>query len=159
LSGESRSGSLIRGALEMDVAPTAVSAFQEDEAAGIFETEVVDELACFSVAYESSGRQEDDAVFAVFAVALLSLAVAAGLSLEFLSVAQMNQSSQVSADFEDQISAPAAVSAGRSSMRNIFLSAEGYAAVSALSGRHFDKRFISKFHHMRTLLRRFEADS
>lgn len=110
-------------------------------------SEVFESFIGFRVFYDRPGRNQDYDVFPVSAVHVLSHARPAVLRLEGLLIAKLGEGAQVAANFENDIAAAAAVAARRSAHRNVFLAAEGDAAVSALTRCNYYCGLVRKPDH------------
>jgi hypothetical protein len=96
-----------------------------------------------------AGRQLENHVGAAGAGAVLAHAVAALLRLEVLLVAIVEQRVEVGHAFEDDVAAFAAVAAVGTAELDIFLAAEAYAAIAAVTGAHINLGFIEELHFQR----------
>ena len=91
-------------------------------------------------------RDLQDGVGAAPAGAVLAHAVHAGLGLEMLLVAEVDQRVEAAGAFDDDVAAAAAVAAVRAAELDEFLAPERDAARSAVAGANIDARLIEKFH-------------
>jgi hypothetical protein len=87
-----------------------------------------------------------DAVAALGAGAVAAHAVAAGLGLEMLLVAVVDQRVEAVDGFHPDIAAAAAIAAVRPAELDIFLAPERYAAGATVAGADIDLGLIEEFH-------------
>jgi hypothetical protein len=128
---------------EVLIAAAAAAAMGQYDAI-IRALEVVDQLAGGFVVNDRADRDLQDDIFALAASAVRAFAVAAALGLVLRVVAKMDQSVVALAGFDDDVSAAAAISAGRAAARNKLLAAKGHAAVSAVAGLDLDSCLIDE---------------
>ena len=137
-----KAGDLSRRRGEMPVAPAAAPAFAEDEV--LVGGHILDDFAALGVAHQRSWRHGNHRVLARGAVHLARLAVSAVFGDEFALVAEGKQGVGALVDAQDDVAAPAAVTAVGSARGDIFFAAEGDGAVSAVSRLDIDFYMIDK---------------
>ena len=93
-----------------------------------------------------SGRNAYYHILGVCTVELASRAVAAGKRDKFALVAESKQSIAAGVNAENNVSAPSAVAAVRSAVRDVFFTSEGDGSVTAVS--RLDVYFYSVNKHL-----------
>lgn len=127
----------------MHIAQTALSAVQHGDF-GVVAGEVCDDLAGFIVTDDGTLRHADHQILAVLSVHALSAALFAGRCHITGFVTEVLQSVEALIDFEDNVSASAAVAAVGTAGRHIELSAEGNVSVAALAALDENFCYICK---------------
>ena len=127
---------LRRGVLARFEMEIAASAFAASGDHGLLPRlgQVGDHMSALQVLDDRSLRDLDHIIFSVGAVHLLRLAIAAGLGLHLLVVAQIEQRRLSGIHPEDHTAAISAVSAIRAAIGDIFLPAECHDAIAAFAG-------------------------
>ena len=131
----------------MQVAKTALTAFGKKGLLTVF-VQVGNRLTGIQVGNHRSDRNTKFNIGCASAVAVTAAAVFTVLRLEFTCVAIVDQSIQISVCNCVNRAAAAAVSAVRAAFWNKFFASEGSNAVSALTRKNFNFRFIYKFHFL-----------
>ena len=108
--------------------------------------QVGEHRAGFVVEDLGADRRLQDGVGAAPAGAVPAHAVHAGLGLEMLLVAEVDQRVEAVGAFDHDVAAPAAVAAVRAAELDEFLAPERDAARPAVAGAHIDARLVEKFH-------------
>ena len=93
-----------------------------------------------------AGRHLEHDVVAVCAGAVLAHAATAGLGLEMLLIAVVDQGVEAIDGKRDHVSALAAVAAVRTAELDVFLAPERHAAVPAVARADVDLGFVQEFH-------------
>src|SRR5579885_175262 len=145
LAGIGTARRAVGGRLKVRVAEAAVPALQEHHAVADLQKFREFHIPIL-VENFGAGRHLDHDIRAARAGAVRAHAVAAGLRLEVLLVAIVDQRVQPVDAFYNHIAAAAAVAAVRPAIFDELLAPERDAAVAARAGRDVDFRFIEKFH-------------
>ena len=130
---------------EMGVAEAAVAAPGDDDALS-FACEIGEHRPGFVVEHLRADRNLQHHVGAASAGAVLAHAVHAGLGLEMLLVAEVDQRIEAAGAFDDDVAAPPAVAAVRAAELDEFLASEGDAAGAAVAGSNVDAGLIEELH-------------
>ena len=131
----------------MQVAKTALTAFGKKGLLTVF-VQVGNRLTGIQVGNHRSDRNTKFNIGCASAVAVTAAAVFTVFCLEFSCIAVVDQSIQISVCYGINRAAAAAVSSVRTAFRNKFFASEGGNAVSALTRKNFNFRFIYKFHFL-----------
>jgi hypothetical protein len=115
------------------VAATSLTTLSDEQAFSIFQKLFQYKLV-FAVFHDSSWRDEDDCIFSAATGFKSPFSVIASSSLPVAVTNDICQRSQVAINSNDDASAVAAVTSIRSTARDVCLSAEAHATVSAVSG-------------------------
>ena len=91
-------------------------------------------------------RDPQGRVRAIVAVAVAAHAMDAGLGLEMLVVAEVDQGVQALDRLDPDVAAPATVTAVRATVLNVFLPPERHGPAAAVSGPDVDLAFVEEFH-------------
>ena len=102
--------------------------------------------AALFVEHLGADRDFEHGVGAAAARAILAHAVDAGLGLEVLLVAEVDQRVEAAGAFDDDIAAAPAVAAVRAAEFNEFLAPERDAARAAVAGADVDAGLVEEFH-------------
>ncbi len=145
LAGIDAARSLVGRGLEMGVAEAAIAAARERDALADL-GHVGDQRFFVLVEDLGSGRNLEDRVGALAAGAVLAHAVGAGLGLEMLLIAVVDQRVEAADAFDDDIAAAAAVAAVRAAEFDEFLAPERQAAGAAVARTDVNLGLIEKFH-------------
>ena len=121
----------------MGVAETAVAAFGQYDALAQFGDVGDDRLTVFFHDFGADGDAQDD-VFAIGAGLHPAHAALPVLGKEMLLVAKVDQRVQPVDGLDDDIAAGTAAAAIRSAEFDVFLTAEGHAAISTGAGANVD---------------------
>jgi len=136
---------LVGGALEVGVAKAAVAALGDADAVANVREVGKQRLVVFCE-HLRARRDLDDAIFAACARAVAAHAVDAGLGLEVLLVAVIDQRVEIIDTLDDNVATMSAVAAVRAAVFDVLLAAEREAAVAALAGLYVDFRRIEELH-------------
>ena len=129
----------------MRVAEAAVAALGQHDAIADL-GEVGDHGLLVLVEYLRADRHLQHHVFAAGAVAVLAHAADAGLRLEVLSVAVVDQGVEPVDGLDHDVAAAAAVAAAWAAVLDELLAPERDAAVAAVAGANIDLGFVEEFH-------------
>ena len=91
------------------------------------------EFAGFAVSHNRANWDEDSAVFAISAVALIAFAVQPAACAEFWVEAELQQSVQLAGCFHADRAASSSIATGRAATRDKFLAAESGHSVAAVT--------------------------
>jgi len=138
---------LVRRALEMGVAETAIAALEQHDAlAGL--REIADQrFAVFLVNFRAYGHTQHSVV-AIGARHFSAHAVLAAPGRQMLLVSVVDQRVEIVDRFRPHIAAAPAIAAIRAAIFDEFLAAERRAAVSARAARDIDLGDIEEFHRV-----------
>ena len=131
--------------LEMRVAEAAVAALGQHDALADL-GEVGDQRLLVFVENLRADRHLEHHVVAAGAVQVLALAGDAGLRLEVLRVAVVDQRVEAVDRLDHDVAAAAAVAAARAAVLDELLAPERDAAVAAVAGADIDLGFVEEFH-------------
>ncbi len=134
---------LVGGALEGRVAAAAAAAAHDNRLLAVGD-QIGDQLVAVAQIDDGAGRHGDDAVLAGPALLVGAAAVAAALRLEMHLVLKGQQRVEAFVGAQDHVAALAAVAAGRTAVRDVFLAAKGDEAVAAVTTFHIDGCFVEK---------------
>ncbi len=143
--GLARRGARLVEVVKCSVAEPAVAALG-DHGAIAFVLEVGDQRAGLFVEHLRAGGDFQHGVGAAAAGAVLAHAVHAGLGLEVLLVAEIDQGVEAVGAFDDDVAAAPAVAAVGAAELDEFLAPERDAAGAAVAGADVDLGLIKKFH-------------
>ena len=129
----------------MRVAEAAVAALGQHDALAEL-GQVGDQRFFVFVVNLRADRHLEHDVAARGAVAVLALAGHAGLGLEMLLVAVVDQRVEAIDRLDDHVAAMPAVAAARAAELDELLAAERHAAVAAVAGADIDLGFVEEFH-------------
>ncbi len=145
LSGIGMAGRLVGRGLEVGVAETAVTAGRQTIAIADID-EVADERLAILLEYLRTGRDLQRHAVATRAGAVAAHAVHAGLGLEVLLIAIVDQGVETFDGLDPDITAAAPVAAVGPAELDIFLAPERDGARAAIAGTNVDLGFVEKFH-------------
>ncbi len=145
LAGIGLARRLIGRAFEIGVAEAAIAALHQRDALAGFGEIGEQRLAVLLVDLRAD-RNFQHHVLAIGAVHVLAHAVAAGLGLEVLLIAVIDQRVEAVDRLDHDVAAFAAVAAGRPAELDELLAPERDAAVAARAGLHIDLGFVEEFH-------------
>src|SRR5690606_1893762 len=133
LAGIGAARCLVGRGLEMRVAEAAIAAREQHQLLADF-GEVGDQRLAILLEHLGTHRHLEDRIFALGAVAILAHAVMAGLSLEVLLVAVVDQRVEAIDAADDDIAPASAIAAIGAAELDEFLAQERYRAGTAIAG-------------------------